>query len=287
MFYSILLKRALISISGADADAFLQGLISNDIHKLKSGAAMYAALLSPQGKFLHDFFLARRGDAILIDIDRERRADLLQRLAMYKLRSKVDIAALPESEGVIAAWGEEIAGMEFPDPRLRELGYRLIGGTAQAEKACKGKGWREVAPDDYERMRLTLGVPDGARDMVIDRSFLMEFGFEDLHGVDFSKGCYVGQEVTARSKHRAQLRKFLYQVKSGGAELPPPGTKVTAGESEAGELRSHAGDIGLAILRIEEVEKAAGAGVPLAAGGVTIASANFPKWIASPPSLAA
>ncbi len=284
MHYALLPQRALMSLFGEDTVPFLQGLVSNDVTKLKEGAAMYAALLSPQGKFLHDFFLYKRGEAILLDIDKARLPDLVQRLKMYKLRSKVAIEVLPESEGVVAVWGipSPLRGEElFADPRLPELGCRIVGDRAKIKTFCEEKKWQAVASDAYDRMRLELGVPDGARDMIIDRSFLLEFGFEDLHGVDFNKGCYVGQEVTARSKFRAQLRKSLYQVKSDGAELPPPGTRVTAGGTEIGELRSHSGDTGLAILRIEEVGKAT---APLMAAGVTIASAAIPNWIASPPS---
>lgn len=269
MYYAILSQRALISLSGDDTEPFLQGLITNDIHKLQAGAAMYAALLTPQGKFLHDFFLYRRDGAILIDCDRARLPDLLARLQLYKLRSKVDIKPLPESESVIAAWGERAADVESADPRLPALGYRLIGKDDTRD-------WQKTGPDAYDRMRLELGVPDGAQDMVPEKTLLLEVGFEQLHGVDFNKGCYVGQEVTARSKHRAQLRKRLYQVRSSGDELPPAGTVVMAGDAEAGQLRSHARDIGLAILRVEEVEKAAG----LRAGDIEI-TASPPAWMSA------
>lgn len=283
MLYSLLPQRALISLSGADAEIFLQGLVSNDVHKLKPGMAMYAALLSPQGKFLHDFFLYRRGDAILLDADKARLPDLLARLSLYKLRAKVAIETLPESEGIIAMWEEKNSppyvlpagggNILVSDPRLPPLGYRLIGDAEKIKTFAAAQGWKEETPAAYDAMRIGLGVPDGAYDMIIDRSFLLEFGFEYLHGVDFSKGCYVGQEVTARSKHRAQLRKSLYQVKSAGAELPPPETKIMAGETEIGQLRSHAGSIGLAVLKVEEAAKG-----NLRAGEMEI-TASRPLWM--------
>ncbi len=269
MFYTLLPNRAVLSISGADAESFLQGLISNDMRKLAPGAMLYAAMLTPQGKFLHDFFLARRGDTILMDCDGARVNDLVSRLTLYKLRAAVNIEKL--SEPVIAAWGNNSAlgtghsALILPDPRLPEMGYRIIG-------AADTKGWQQADVAAYEKHRLSLGVPDGAQDMLIDKSFLLELGFEQLHGVDFNKGCYVGQEVTARSKFRGQVRKHVYQVKAE-SELPPPGTKIMQEGAEVGELRSHVGNIGLAIIRIEAVEK----NTPFTADGKTI-SASFPSW---------
>jgi folate-binding protein YgfZ len=272
MFYTPLLQRSVLAVSGADAESFLQGLISNDIRKLAPGTMLYAAMLSPQGKFLHDFFLARRGDAILMDCDGARVNDLVSRLTLYKLRAQVAIERLSENMG--ALWGSNSAlstqhsALIFPDPRLAEMGYRIIGAIDTSE-------WQQADIAAYEMHRLTLGVPDGAQDMLIDKSFLLEVGFEQLHGVDFNKGCYVGQEVTARSKFRGQVRKHLYQVQ-GERELPPLGTKIMQDGAEVGELRSHAGTIGLAIIRIEAVEK----NTPLTADGVTI-SASFPSWVRS------
>jgi len=288
MYFTLLPQRALFAVSGADAETFLQGLISNDLRKLAPDQMMYAAMLSPQGKFLHDFFLTRRGDAILMDCDGARANDLVARLNLYKLRAQVTIEKL--SDSVTAAWEEKsppLAGGNkggnsipssppyppingganiFLDPRLEEMGYRIIG-------AVDNKTWQQVDFMAYEKHRLALGVPDGAQDMIIDRSFLLELGFEELRGVDFNKGCYVGQEVTARSKFRGQVRKHIYQVQAG-QELPPLGTPVMQDGAAVGELRSHAGNIGLAMLRIEAVEKNA----PLTADNVTIRAA-LPKWV--------
>lgn len=262
MFYTTLTNRAVLAVSGADAESFLQGLISNDMRKLAPGTMLYAAMLSPQGKFLHDFFLGRSGDTILIDCDAARVNDLVSRLTLYKLRAAVTIEKL--SEPVIAAWGGKTE-QGYTDPRLPEMGYRIIG-------AADTKGWQQADIAAYEKHRLELGIPDGAQDVLIDKSFLLELGFEQLHGVDFNKGCYVGQEVTARSKFRGQVRKHIYQVKAA-SELPPLGTKILQDGAEVGELRSHAGNIGLAIIRIEAVEK----NTPLTADGAAI-SASFPTW---------
>jgi folate-binding protein YgfZ len=263
MQYTLLPNRSMVAISGADAENFLQSLVSNDIRKLSPDKALYAALLSPQGKFLHDFFLCRRGAAILLDCDKARLPDLMSRLMLYKLRAHVTIEALPDA--VTAAWGST-TDQGFPDPRLDGMGYRIIG-------EADTKDWQKTDVAAYEKHRIALGVPDGAQDAIVDKSFLLELGFEALSGVDFNKGCYVGQEVTARSKFRGQVRKHLYRVHAD-AELPPPGSKIMQNGTEVGEMRSHAGTVGLAILRIEAVEK----NQPLLAQDIPI-TASLPAWV--------
>jgi len=274
MRYSLLPDRGLLAISGDDAIDFLQGLVSNDVRKLSTGHLVYAALLSPQGKFLHDFFLTKSDDKILIDCEKSRLPDLLARLNLYKLRSKVTISTLPDSQGVIAAWGSKESAPAIADPRLPQLGFRLVGDVADIGAKCHGLCWKIATPAEYDHMRLELGVPDGSRDLIVDKTFLLEAHFEELHGVDFNKGCYVGQEVTARSKFRGQVRKSLYKIETSGSTLPEPGTKVTFGEMEAGEIRSHQGNIGLAMLRIEIVATANGV---LQAAGQKI-TAIVPAW---------
>jgi len=265
--HAMLTDRAVISLSGDDAREFLQGLISNDVRKLEDGQMIYAALLSPQGKFLHDFFVLLRGGVFYLDVDASRAADLLQRLNIYKLRSKVSIN-LENKLRVAASWGG--GGNGISDPRLPQLGYRIIG-----EVLAEGA-------DDYERHRLELGIPDGAKDMLFDKSLLLEFGFEDLHGVDFNKGCYVGQEVTARSKHRGQVRKFIYQVHANAA-LPPAGTPIFLGDAESGQMRSSRGNIGLAILRVMDVDAAQKSNKEFHSGNVML-KASLPQWVIHKPS---
>ncbi len=285
MAYALLSNRRLLKLAGDDTLAFLQGLITNDISKLGEGELMYAALLSPQGKFLHDFFIARWKEAYWLDVDASRLADLRQRLMMYRLRSKVTIDVADESLGVAAIWEQHIPAadelMLAADPRLAAMGQRLMGEVHAIGAFCAGHAIVHASLDVYEQWRIIHGIPDGVQDMIVDKSLLLEFGYEDLHGVDFKKGCYVGQEVTARSKFRAQLKKYLHQVSSGGDALPAPGTPIHAGDSVVGEMRSSSGPYGLALLRVEELHQAIAAGATLMAGDVAI-TAQRPSWMHIP-----
>jgi folate-binding protein YgfZ len=272
MYYTHLPTRGLLALSGEDVISFLQGLVSNDTRLLEKGEAVYAALLTPQGKFLHDFFLIPREGKILLDGEKARLDDLCKRLTLYKLRSKVTIEKLPDAFGVVALWGEGApAGGAFADPRLPALGFRWVGDVSQFS-AADAQGASEAG---YDRHRLELGVPDGSRDMIVEKSFLLECGFEELHGLDFKKGCYVGQEVTARTHYRGQVKKAMFMVRGS---LSAPGTPIMSGEAQAGEMRSSAGDIGLAILRIAEVEKSLKGEMPLCAGDRVIEAA-WPGYV--------
>ncbi len=274
MYYAHLQNRGVLAVSGPDAITFLQGLITNDIRKAEGGKLVYAALLTPQGKFLHDFFLMSQAGRILIDTEKHRLDELKQRLSLYKLRSQVTIEVTADM-GVVAVWGGEHANI-MPDPRLHVLGGRIIGNMEESLAWCKAQGFLLAGEQEYDRHRIECAVPDGSRDMIPDKSFLLEFGIDELNGIDFAKGCYVGQEVTARTKYRGQVRKFLYRV-IASVELPQAGTPVLLGDVEAGELRSHAGLMGLAILRSELVEKAHAEVLQLTAGGARIV-ANVPPW---------
>lgn len=259
MFCAFLPTRSLIGLSGDDSIDFLQGLISNDARILLENKSIYAALLSPQGRFLHDFFLVPAQGKIFIDVQADRVKDLFARLSLYKLRSKVEI--IMEGEFSAAAlWGREPAppikaGCKiYPDPRLPEMGYRMLGTEGAIKEFIAANECNEAGQGEYERFRLSLAVPDTG-DMIIEKSLLLECGFEELHGVDFSKGCYVGQEVTARSKFRGQVRKSFYGVKSDSV-LPAYGEKIMAGDKIVGEIRTSDGNIGLAQLYNEEYEGA-------------------------------
>ena len=260
MQFALLPHRGLIRLSGEDNLSFLQGLVSNDVTRLPKAGIVYAALLSPQGKFLHDFFLMEDDGSVLLDCEKDRLPDLLKRLNMYRLRSKVTLEVLPDSIGVVALWkGTAKPAVKFKifsDPRLQELGYRAVGDTAAIISEYHHEGMMLSDANAYDRMRLELGVPDGSRDLVVDKSTLLPFGFEQLHGVDFSKGCYVGQEVTARMKHIGQARKCVHKVTAISGALPAPGTAITLGETPAGTLCSHAGDIGLALMSLDVMAKA-------------------------------
>lgn len=265
MPYCLLSSRSLIRIGGADALSFLQGVLTCDVRPTFEGRSIvYGALLSPQGKFLHDLFLLPWEGGVLLDVDAGRAADLLARLKLYRLRSAVTMEPL-EDQQLYALWGEEANGQGLPDPRLPALGARLVAGAAP-----KGQQANEA---EYHHHRLTLGVPDGARDMIVERSLLLEFGIDHLHGVDFGKGCYIGQEVTARSKFRGQVRKGLYCV-SAESTLPECGTAIVQDGKEVGLLRSVSGKIGLALVQHEAVAQ----GAALLAGQVTIV-ATLPQWM--------
>lgn len=243
---AILSNRSIISLKGEDTIDFLQGLISNDARKLSKNEAIYAAMLSPQGRFLHDFFLVPCGEKIFIDVAANRANDLLSRLKMYRLRSKVEIEVEDELSVAVCDHAEGVGDNVFiyPDPRLPALGFRIIGKIEE----------NSAQPEEYEKLRISLCVPDTA-DMIIEKSLLLEFGFEELHGVDFNKGCYVGQEVTARSKFRGSVRKSLYNVESEG-KLPALGTKIMTGDKEIGELRTSINNIGIAIINNDDYEAA-------------------------------
>lgn len=266
MTHAFLHDRSVVSIAGDDRIAFLQGLITNDATLLEHSHALYAALLSPQGKFLHDFFLIPQAERILLDVNAGRAADLLARFNLYKLRAKVNIQPLP-SYKVLAVWDAAAPAEAIPDPRLAALGVRIYGENL----AAPGEA------GDYEAHRIALGIPDGAKDMHIDKTLLLEFHFESLHGVSFSKGCYVGQEVTARSKFRGQVRKQLYSV-AADTPLPAPGTIITAGAEEVGELRSVSGTRGLAVMKADILRNNDAAPV---AAGITL-QYRLPEWVSAP-----
>jgi len=280
MYFAKLNSRALLSLSGEDATIFLQGLISNDARKLEKGEAIYATLLSPQGKFLYDFFLVKVSDRIWLDCEAARAEDLRKRLNLYKLRSKVTIEAAPENMAVFAIWGGETIGAirnatQFTDPRLAALGTRVLGDIGIITEYCAEQSYAASKESDYHAHRLLHGVPLGGVDMIPEKSFLLEWGIDQLHGVDYAKGCYVGQEVTARTHYRGQVRKAPYILK---ADAPlPDRSPVFCGETEIGEMRSSAGNIGLALLRAEEVAKSASSCMPIRVVDHVV-NVAFPSW---------
>lgn len=273
MFSTFLSQRAAISLSGEESIEFLQGLISNDARLLANGNSIYAALLSPQGKFLHDFFLIPWQGKIFIDVRADRAKNLLDRLKIYRLRSKVEIA-IDESVCIAVLWGRESEVFEqsdykiYNDPRLLELGMRVIGTKDSISNFLQQNSIDLVEEERYEHFRLSLGVPD-TNDMMVEKSLLLECGFEQLHGVDFSKGCYVGQEVTARSKFRGQVRKSFYSVRAG-VPLPAAGTKIIVADKVIGEMRTSLDNIGIALVYNEEYEVAQSNNTPFLCDGVKV-----------------
>lgn len=267
---SLLPSRSVFRIGGADARKFLQGLITNDIGKAQGGHAIHAGLLSPQGKILFDFFAVPVADGFLLDVAQDKASELLKRLGFYRLRAQVEIAEEP-SLAVAAAWGGTPrlpqGAVVYADPRLPELGFRIIvpKGTDAAELGCA-----PARQEDYDAFRIGLGVPEGGRDYAFGEAFPHEALFDQLNGVDFAKGCYVGQEVVSRMEHRGTARKRIVPVEGVGP-LPPPGTSVEADGVAIGTLGSVSGASGLALIRLDRAEQALARGTALVAGGVKIA----------------
>jgi folate-binding protein YgfZ len=290
--YSILESRGLITVGGDDRIEFLQGLISNDIRRVAPDRAIWAALLTPQGKYLHDFFVTEIGGAFFLDCERARLMDLGQRLSRYKLRAKVDfgiadkheVAVLPGKAALGRAGlpaepgaGRTVSGgVIYADPRLAEAGARAVLPKDGGEAVLRDMGFVPGEAADYEAQRLGLGLPDGSRDLVVERAILLESNFDELHGVDWNKGCYMGQELTARTKYRGLVKKRLLPVDIAGA-APPPGTQVLLGEKDAGEMRTAADGKGLALLRLEQLERALSGDGVLKAGDATL-TPRKPDW---------
>jgi hypothetical protein len=258
--------RAVLAITGPDARDFLQGLITNDIARLGENTPLYAALLTPQGKILFDFLLFADGDGILLDCASGLREALRKRLSMYRLRAKVDIAQRDDL-AVCAGWGD--GALSGPaDPRLAILGRRAILPKDSFAPTGDAKS--------YLAHRLELGVPEGA-DFGQDKIFALDGDLDELHAVAFDKGCYVGQELTARMKHRGTARKRLLSITAlDGAALPANDTNVTAGGREVGTLTMGYGARGFALIRLDRLEEVAGA--PIDAGGVPVRLTK-PSWL--------
>jgi folate-binding protein YgfZ len=287
--FAVLDGRGVLTVSGPDSRSFLQGLVSNDVDKVCPTEARYAALLTAQGKYLHDFMMIEAGGAIWLDAEAARLGDLKRRLTIYRLRAKAALEEKPElavaaifGDGALTATGLSGepgsarafgSGVIFVDPRLASLGARCILPRAELRSRLQSIGLSEVGFAAYDRLRLALGVPDGSRDLAVEKSILLEAGFDELNGIDWQKGCYIGQELTARTKYRGLIRKRLIPVEIDGP-APAPGTIVTADGRDVGEMRSSCDGLGLALLRIEPVVE----GKPLKSGDATI-KAIEPGWM--------
>lgn len=282
--FCLLPHRSVIAVSGADRVEFLQGLISNDTTKVAPGQAIWAALLTPQGRFLNDMFVADAGgETLLLETERERAPALAKKLKMYTLRSKATVEDRSAAMEIAVAFGDNASkalgldgAIAFVDPRLEALGVRVIAPTGQAAALLARRGFAEAPLAAYDSLRLALGVPDGSRDLIVEKALLLENGFDELNGVDWKKGCYMGQELTARTKYRALIRKRLFPVKIEGT-LPEPGAPVLLDGEEVGELRSGSGDRALALLKVE----AARGGGALTAGDARV-TAEIPPWMRLP-----
>jgi len=263
--------RGVIVIEGPDRVDFLQGLVSNDVVAAGPGRAVWAAFLSPQGKWLADFFIVADGERLLLDCERAQAAMLVQRLSRFRLRSRVTLRDASAEWAMQAAWGggPPPDGIFYGDPRLPEAGWRVL--TAAPLQATCGA-------EDYDRHRLALGLPDGSRDLEADKTVLLEAGFDELAGVSWSKGCYMGQELTARTKYRGLVKRRLVPVLIEGA-LPVPGTAVMHEATEVGTMRSGRDGLGLATLRLEAI------GGELSCGAARLTT-RVPAWMRLPETTA-
>jgi tRNA-modifying protein YgfZ len=278
---SILPDRGAVSVTGPDAEKLLGGLVTNEMALLDTSPALYAGLLSPQGKILFDFFVVRAGEGYLLETARDRTGDLVKRLTMYKLRADVDIRDVSADYVVAVAFGgdasvplsEPEGAIAFVDPRLPGLGVRML--VPGAPEGIQGLGV-PTPPDAFHAHRIGLGVPEGGKDFVFGDTFPHEGLMDQLHGVSFTKGCFVGQEVVSRMQHRTVVRKRVVEVSADEA-LPAGPLPVTVGEAEIGRLGSVDGRRGLALLRIDRVAEAQRDGAPVTVAGlpVTVAVAAF------------
>jgi tRNA-modifying protein YgfZ len=267
--------RTVLAISGPEARDFLQGLVTNDVAGgLAPGTGLYTALLSPQGKILFDFLLTEGDGALLLDVSRDRSDALLKKLRLYKLRAKVEIEARDQLGVYVNLTGHPDnravpyadRAVSFADPRLAALGIRSIGARAEMPANLRG-------PHFYHQRRLALGVPE-AEDFGSERIFALDGGLAELNGVSFTKGCYIGQELTSRMKHRATSRKRILTV-TADAALPASGP-VAKGGAEIGELVSTHGNTAFALIRLDRLEDADG---DVTAAEIPVAL-HKPAWLA-------
>ncbi len=288
----ILEDRGVLAVEGPDGRSFLQGLISNDAEKASRERTIWSALLTPQGKFLHEFFIFNpEPEVLLLDCEAARLADLKKRLSLYKLRSKVTVRDASAAYFVAAFFGADAldrldlpaepgrtaplkGGQVAVDPRLAGLGARAVMAKPEGAAALDLPGFAPATRADYDRLRIALGAPDGSRDLQVEKAILLENGFDELHGIDWDKGCFMGQELTARTRYRGLVKKRLLPVRFDGP-TPASGSQVTCDGKDAGTVFSSVGDQGLALLRLERL------GGPLLAGGTEL-SPLPPDWIALP-----
>ena len=270
-----LARRGVVAVGGTDARRFLNDLITAEIERTATAGAAYGGLLTPQGKILFDFIVFADSERFLFDLPRRLAADFVKRLTFYRLRAKVEIADLSASHRVFAVWGSEsppgLDGVVARDPRLAALGFRAI----VAADAPSPSGYRPASEAEYDAHRIRLGVPEGGVDFALGEAFPHDADMDQLGGVDFDKGCYVGQEVVSRMEHRGTARRRIVRV--SGATLPAAGTEITAAARPIGALASVADGMGLALVRLDRAKEAIDAGTPILAGETAVELA-IPAW---------
>jgi folate-binding protein YgfZ len=270
-------RRGVVAVGGPDAETFLNDLITAEIGRAAPGQALYAGLLTPQGKVMFDFIIIRDGERFMFDVAREAAPALAKRLLFYRLRAKVTVEDLSDHYRVAALWSPHgvfhIDGIAAPDPRLASLGWRMI---LPVEQPLERKGFAPATEPDYDAHRIALGIPEGGIDFAFGDAFPHDIDMDQLGGVDFDKGCYVGQEVVSRMQHRRTARRrFVVARVTGGA--PAIGTEVLAGGKALGRLGSAADGFALAELRLDRTKEAMDSGAAIEAGGARL-EPSIPGW---------
>src|SRR6516164_1004325 len=273
---AVLPDRGVVKVSGEDARNFLNGLVTTDVTLAGPGLGRFGALLTPQGKIVVDFLITEapsgHGGGLLIDCPRALAQGLADKLGFYKLRAKVTVQNLSDELGVIAAWDGEPAikpDLAYPDPRSKTLGLRILAPEALAAKVAELMGAELVDSKAYESHRIACGVPRGGLDFMYGDAFPHETNMDRLAGVDFDKGCYVGQEVVSRMQHRGTARTRSVKVLLEDSS-PEAGVSIMAGDKSDGTMGSSAKGKGIALVRIDRVADALDAGQPLTAGGLAL-----------------
>ncbi|HKC32004.1 MAG TPA: folate-binding protein [Xanthobacteraceae bacterium] len=284
---ALLPDRGVVKVGGEPARGFLNGLFTADIGRVTPERPCFAALLSPQGKIMADGIVAEApaadGGGFFIDCPRALAKTLVDKLNFYKLRAPVTVEDLSEALGVLALWdGQGVTdyGLVYPDPRLPALGSRVMLPPHLAQETAADLGAALVEPQSYEAHRIALGIPRGGLDFSYGDAFPHETDMDQLHGVDFAKGCYVGQEVVSRIEHRGSARNRVVPIAYDGY-APDAGAPVTAGDKPVGTFGSSAAGRALAMLRLDRVADALAAGTPLVAGGANLRLVK-PEWARFP-----
>lgn len=267
MPYAVLMDRGVVRLAGETVRDFLQGLVTCDVRTLSPEAPSYGALLTPQGKILFDFLMFVEGDAVVLDCERGQTEALVKRLKFYRLRAKIEIDDISTDRMVVVAWGDTGTPIGPPDPRLEALGCRVIGQNVIETSAHMR---------DWDAHRIRLGVPEGGKDYAFGDAFPHEADLDQLNGVDFRKGCFVGQEVVSRMEHRGTARNRIVPIR-GEAALPAFGAAIEADGVAIGTMGSSAGLDGLAMIRLDRAADALSLGAALTAGGTPIALVQ-PVW---------
>lgn len=280
-------NRGLLLLSGSEVDTFLQGLVSNDVTKADGQKAVYAAFLTPQGKFLYDFFMVRSDKGVFLDCRADDMPAFSKKLKMYKLRSDVTLEDVSDDYQISAIYGDDVSAILasdihqqtmpdgtviYRDPRLPEAGIRVLSAKSfDIDSLCADAR----SDTDYQSHRMALGLPEAPTDLIADKSILLESGFDELNGVDWKKGCYMGQELTARTKYRGLIKKRLVPVRMAGEAAT--GDDVTLDGKVVGDIRSVQQDMGIAMVKLTALRQQS----TFDAGNARI-TVDLPDWIHLP-----